>query len=398
MRIIYVTAQFPFGRGEMFIGPEIAELQVQGHHVLVVPRSKGGEVQERYVHELGPSTVLESMISVRVLRAAVQMMLHRPRRALRVLGGLVQSPTLRMAASNLAVFPKGLWLAEMALRWQADHLHAHWAATTATMTMVASEVSGIPWSFTGHRWDIVQGNLLVRKARSATFVRFISKNGYIRALRAGVPEQRARLLHMGVRLPAAGSPEGNVPPRAFRMLCPAALLPVKGHAYLLQALTQIKGNVELWLAGEGPSRRNLKTQVKALDLEKRVAFLGQIPHASILRFYEERQVDAVVLPSVDLGNGLHEGIPVALMEAMAHGVPVISTATGGIPELLEGGAGMLVPPGDPAALASAIERLRGMPDLRTRLGRNGRQRVEEAFAVGQIASRLAHWFSECGTR
>ena len=72
--------------------------------------------------------------------------------------------------------------------------------------------------------------------------------------------------------------------------------------------------------------------------------------------YREGRVGMVVLPSVDLGNNLHEGIPVALIEAMSYNIPVVGTHTGGIPELLEGGAGLIVPDKDPAALADAIER------------------------------------------
>ena len=82
-------------------------------------------------------------------------------------------------------------------------------------------------------------------------------------------------------------------------------------------------------------------------------FVGQVSHTQILEMYVANQVRAVVVPSIDLGNNLHEGIPVSLMEAMAHGVPVVSTTTGGIPELLADGAGILVPPENPQALADA---------------------------------------------
>jgi len=86
---------------------------------------------------------------------------------------------------------------------------------------------------------------------------------------------------------------------------------------------------------------------------------------------------------------------VSLMEAMSCGVPVISTNTGGIPELLEGDAGVLVPPRDPVALAEAIERLVGNPALRWQLGAAGRERVQEQFSLEKVVTELALLFAEC---
>lgn len=398
MRLIYVTSSLPYGPGEAFIIPEILELMRQGSEVLVVPmRPRGHVVHEEavgFMASVVACPVACSQVAQGALFQAARWPLRSPRALLRLLGG----GRLSVLLKNLAVYPKGLWLAGVALEWKADHIHAHWAAATATAAMIASEVSEIPWSFTAHRWDIVEGNLLAAKAKHASFARFISKSGLELALRQGVLEHRARVLHMGVRLPRARDSKSGVLSRPFRLLCPAALLPVKGHAILIQALADLDGDIELWLAGEGPLRKNLEAQVTELGLQERVRFLGWLRHESLLRLYEECQVDVVVLPSLDLGSGLHEGIPVALMEAMAYGLPVISTTTGGIPELLDGGAGLLVPPQDPNALASAIARFSRHPELRERLGQSGRQRVEQEFAIEKVVERLGQWFCESRTK
>ncbi|MBN1393470.1 MAG: glycosyltransferase, partial [Pirellulales bacterium] len=175
------------------------------------------------------------------------------------------------------------------------------------------------------------------------------------------------------------------------VLCPANLLPVKGHEHLLRAMELLKHNgvrCTLRVAGDGALQNKLQCLADELRLGSMVEFLGGVPHDRILEWYRRRLVDAVVLPSVDLGEGVHEGIPVSLMEAMAHGLPVISTTTGGIPELLHDGAGIMTPPKDPAALAEAIERLIRDPDLRTRLGAAGRKRIEEEFAVQSVVEKL----------
>jgi glycosyltransferase involved in cell wall biosynthesis len=128
--------------------------------------------------------------------------------------------------------------------------------------------------------------------------------------------------------------------------------------------------------------------VRELCLDGVVRFLGYVPHEELLRRYRLRGIDFVVLPSVTLGKNQHEGIPVCLMEAMACGIPVVSTSTGGIAELLRDGAGVMVPPADPQALADAIERLVLDPDLRRKLAQAGRRRVEEEFAVEATAGKL----------
>ncbi|MBE3576266.1 MAG: glycosyltransferase [Limnochordales bacterium] len=257
--------------------------------------------------------------------------------------------------------------------------------------MVASEVSGVPWSFTAHRWDIIEGNLIARKSAHATFARFISQSGLQMALSQGVSRQKSFVLHLGVRLPStnlADQPRCFSEPRPFRILCPAALIPRKGHVYLIEALSLLDRDVELWLAGDGELRQALEAQVVKLGLQNRVRFLGQCPHDALLKLYEDRQVDAVVLPS------LHEGIPVALIEAMSYGLPVISTRTGGVPELLDGGAGLLVPPKDSLALAEAIRRLMDNKDLARELGRTGCARVQEQFALDKVVNQLAARFEK----
>lgn len=121
--------------------------------------------------------------------------------------------------------------------------------------------------------------------------------------------------------------------------------------------------------------------------------LGQVSHKSLLAMYAERKIDVVVLPSVDLGNGLHEGIPVALIEAMGYRIATVSTLTGGIPELLDKGAGMLVPARDCEALADALECLLLHPVRRAQVGLAGRNRVEQQFCIEAVVTELSAHFT-----
>jgi len=293
-----------------------------------------------------------------------------------------------------------MWLARIARSWGADHIHAHWAHLTATLAMAASEVSGIPWSFTAHRYDVVLNNLLDDKLRSARFGRFIAREmaAVAQSLVSAEAMTRSEVIHMGVTLPPL--PSGHSSSRATPVvLCPARLERVKGHHYLLEAAATLMRRgiaFELWLAGSGPEEPAIARQVRDLGLEGRVRLLGLLPHATLLRLYERREVDCVVLASLDLGHNVHEGISVALIEAMAHGIPTIGTDTGGMPELLGGGAGLLVPPAEADALAAALERVLGSENLRGELSRAGRKRIEEQFDAGVIARELATRFSGRG--
>lgn len=389
MKIVYVTQRLPFGEGETFVVPEVEALLAAGHDLLIVPRLS----REPVVHDNVGALLARTRAlphAVAVAGAVAEAFARAPRRTAQAFWRLRQTRPRRRAFSNAIATAQGIWLARLARRWGADHIHAHWAHLTATIAMAASAMSGIPWSFTAHRYDIFLNNLLTQKLRSARFGRFIAQDMLAEARPLVTPDALARavVVHMGVTLPPV--PAGGVPPRATPvLLCPARLVPIKGHLYLLDAASRLAANgvaFELLLAGDGPEREAIARRVSTLGLGDRVRLLGTVPHAELLALYRERRIDCVVLPS------LHEGLSVALVEAMAYGVPVIGTRVGGVPELLDRGGGLLVPPADVEALTEALDRVLGSPSLRAELARAGRQRVEAEFEVHAIARELARRF------
>jgi glycosyltransferase involved in cell wall biosynthesis len=122
--------------------------------------------------------------------------------------------------------------------------------------------------------------------------------------------------------------------------------------------------------------------------------MGTVPHAQLLDDLRAHRWDAAVLPSI-VTRQAEEGIPVSLVEAMGAGIPVVSTRTGSIPELLGAGAGLLVEGSDAAGLADALAELARDPDLRIRFAEQGRRRVEAGYDIDLIVSVLARWFEEC---
>ena len=398
MRVVYVTSAFPHGANEPFLGPEIEELERRGCEVVVVPTRARGPV----LHDDASARVSRMRGAPLFSRAIVDGALEeawgsraRAARAVRLLG---RSRTPPILAKNAAVVPKALWLARYARAAGAAHIHAHWASTSSTLAMLASEISGISWSLTAHRWDIVENNLLATKARSACFVRVISEHGAgeLRAL-VGDTGWRPWVLHMGVRLPADRR-RAEPPEPPLRVLVAARFVEKKGHVHLVDAVARLKERgiaVQVDLAGDGPLEPEIRRLVAERRLADDVRFLGTVPHARLVEELGGRRWHVSVVPSVVTPTGELEGIPVSLIEAMAVGVPTVGTETGGIPELLGGGAGLLVPPGDPKALADALGGLAGDPARWAELADRGRARVEEAFSVEAVGEALVARFEEC---
>ena len=395
MRIIYVTQRLPYGHGETFIVPEIEALIDAGHEVLVVPRRSTDPIIHDDVEAL-VARMRRVPGAPAIAAATAAAIVRAPRRVARSLWECRRTRPRRRGISNAIATAEGMWLARLAHAWGADHIHAHWAHLTATMAMGASDLSGIPWSFTAHRYDVLLNNLLDRKLRSARFGRFIARYMLDIATRLVSAEAAARavVIHMGVRIPPTIAPRVD---RAVPVaLCPGRLVPMKGQLYLVDAAAMLAARglpFEIWLAGDGPDRAAIAARIEAHGLEQRVRLLGVLPHAELQRLYRVGAVDCAVLPSVDLGAGVHEGLSVALIEAMAYGIPAISTPTGGQAELLDRGAGVLVPERDAPALADALGGLLGSSDLRGRVGLAGRRRIEQEFDADAIAADLVERFS-----
>jgi colanic acid/amylovoran biosynthesis glycosyltransferase len=397
-RVLYATARLPAGEGEPFIVAEARALERHGWEVIVVPVRGSGQV----VH--GDASGLNAwalpLLNLRILAGGLAEALRRPAAVAHALGLLRGSQSRGVRARNLAVLPKALWLARRARNTGAAHIHAHWASTPSTMAMIAARTADIPWSLTAHRWDIPENNLLRAKVESACFVRSISSHGAAELSRiADLDGFAPAVLHMGVDLPPVSPLE---PPQdALRILTPARLVEKKGHVHLLEALRALRSRgvaLRVDIAGDGPLAPALREKSTELGIEDDVEFLGTVPHDALLERMGAGTWDVVVLPSVITAAGELEGIPVALIEALARGLPVVGTDTGGTGELLGEGAGILVPPGDADALAQALERLVSEPGLRAELGRAGRARVEERFDVERVAAELAARFDDCAKR
>jgi glycosyltransferase involved in cell wall biosynthesis len=383
-RLLYVTSSFPYGLNDRFFAPEVQELLRQGVDVMSVPVRPRGPLTTPDAESL---TQKRALLDFEIARTALLEILADPAAAARAFALLCRSPAPRTLLRNVAAFPKALWLASLARSWKADHIHAHWAGPPSTVALLASKLSGVPWSFTAHADDIAANNLLREKSASAKFVRFIAEGMMDRAriTAPGIDESRWVLVRFGVEVPQQ-PPRNEAPNDPPVLLMAARFAPEKRHDLVLEATRRLidRGvEIEVWFAGpESPLEERAKQLAHRLDLDGVVRFRGFVPRATVLDWLGSGDVDCVVLASD------REGLPVSLIEALSHRVPAIGTEVGGIPELLGDGCGELVPADDADALADAIERVLRTPALRAGVVEAGRARVEREFAVQSVVRRL----------
>jgi len=268
-------------------------------------------------------------------------------------------------------------------------VHAHFATEpTAVASELAAEV-GAPFTFTAHGYDVYRrppADFGARAAAAAAVVTVSQANARHIETVHGVDPERITVLPCGVdtRRFSPGARRADPP----YVVCVARLVPVKNLRLLLAAcrLARDRGReFRCVIVGDGRSRDELVGLRDRLRLRRMVDLVGPAPQREVLAWW--RRATAAVLTSDS------EGMPVSLMEAGACGVPAVTTAVGGAPEVVEDGVtGLLAPPGDAAAVASGLERLLGDAAFARRLGAAARRRVEERFSVErQVDGLLALW-------
>jgi glycosyltransferase involved in cell wall biosynthesis len=400
MNLCFITRSLPFGKFEAFLIPEVLYFLRAGHSVSVVPLRAEGEVVHQDARSLMDCTLDIPLVNSAILAAFFIECARNPLVVAKLLICICRSRTLKIFMQNMAVFPKALWLARYFRSTVIpDHIHAYWISTAATMAMIAATVLKVPWSVTAHRGDIAMNNLIAAKAADCCFVRCINENGAAEVHQLSGALDKVRVLHLGIDIPEmnSGVDERKKPEDMFKILTPANFVEVKGHLYLLQAIRLLIDEGEtlhLDLAGDGELSGRIQQYIAKFGLSDHVSLLGEISHSTLLHQLFSGHWDCVALPSIVTADGAKEGIPVSLMESMAAGIPVVATATGGIPELCGEGAALLVQEKNPAALAAALKRVKHDPETRDRMIEVAKTRVHESYNIKKVGPVLAKMMAE----
>ena len=392
-RINYVIGTYP-QLTTTFIDREINALVRRGIDVRVVamrrpprpPSAAQTSLAERTEYVLPPHPI-------RLAASQLIWLARKPWTYPRTLAFLLSRPHRHQ--SRLRTVAHFLIGAEVALRLRhrADgRLHAHFADRAATVALVAGRLLGTGYSLTAHANDIYLRPTLLATKISESNVSITCTQHNFEYLRERMPpaaRSKLRRIHHGLELSQYARMEGNQPMRPVVMAV-GQLKEKKGLRDLVAAMALLRDAgivAECRIIGDGPQRDELRDLVKRNKLQGTVELLGAIAHEHVLSHFRDATV--FVLPCVVAGDGDRDGIPNAILEAMASGVPVVSTPVSGIPEVIEHGTtGLLIPPGDVSALAAAVERLLLDAELRSRLGRAGRSFVMDAFDADRNAGRF----------
>ena len=396
MRIAYLTNQYPHVR-HTFIRREIVALERHGVEVVrySVRDSGSDAVDPGDQAEYGRTRALLSAGKPALLAALVGAAVSRPARFLRAL-----CQTVRFGRrSDRGVLRHLVYLAEACLlrKWlradAADHLHVHFATNPAAVALFCRLLGGPTYSITIHgpeEWDRPEALSLKDKYEAAAFVVAVSDFGRcqvyrwtdlrfwpnVHVVRCGVDEAFLK-----------GEPDPV--PDTNTLVLVAGLVEQKGHLALIAALALVRdagAEFRMVLVGDGPLRPVLEARVNDLRLTDRVVFAGWQSNAQVREHL--RQARALVMPS------FAENLPVAMMEALATGRPVLGTYIAGVPELVESGTnGWLVPAGNVRATADAVLHiLRAPVDELSRMGRAGAERVRAMHDAAREAGRLKELF------
>lgn len=394
-RLGYVLKRFP-RLSETFVAAELIELQRQGEEVTVFAISRPEEpFTHRFLDEL---------------TCPVVYLPHRPLRqvgrvARAVAGCLRTDPRGWSRAAVASLWPPRIagWrrLAQASVLRQEmasrgiDHAHAHFATAAARLVNLTWRMGGPDYSVTAHAKDIwhseVRLDHLRDKLAPARFVATVSEANltYLRRVLGGtVP---VHLVPNSVDLRRLVS-TGRTPEDPPIVLTVARLVEKKGIADLVEAcrrLTAAGMPLRLEVVGDGPLRASLEAGARAGGVD--AVFHGSRPQEQVLDAYARASV--FVLPCVVAPTGDRDGLPTSVLEAMALGVPVVTTGVNGLVDaVVHDTTGLVVPEHDPGALAAAIERILSDPALAARLAGAARRRVETQFSLEATVTRLRSLF------
>ncbi len=392
-KLAYLISQYP-AVNHTFILREVRGLRELGLEICTIsilcpdraPEAMSAEERE----ELASTLYVRPKGILFQLRALGRALLQRP---VALFKGIKAS--LALSRWNLFTAAKhcryllealvvGFWMQEQQLR----HIHTHFASTVALLVRVMFPVQMSSTIHGPDEFNDPVGFLLREKIESAEFVVAISYYGRSQLMRFVEYDHwhKLKVIRLGVNTSEySPTPRLDSSQRPLEVICVGRLAPAKGQHLLIEACAQLvrQGHsLVLRLVGGGPDRQSLESLVKALHMEQHVFFLGPLPHHKVLDLY--RAADLFALAS------FAEGIPVVLMEAMALTLPCVATTITGIPELIRHEVeGILVPPSDVEALASAIRRLETDAPLRQRLGIAGRERVLNEYDIHRNIRLLA---------
>jgi len=402
MKILYITAKTPWSKEESFILDELNEIINQNHNLLIIPRNPSKKIFHEEAKKLLKNTIWLPLLNSKMLTNFLKILFTKFIAWKILYRILINSRNPWILIKNLAILPKAFFIAKIIKKEGINHIHAHWGSTTSTMAYVISQINHIPWSLTLHRWDIKENNLLKEKAKSVKFIRCISKHGkneLIEIIGDGYLE-KIKVIHLGIKIKKQINNKKEklnyLKNDILKIVTPGHFLEVKGHKYLIKACSLLvkKGikNFHCFFYGHGPLKNTLKKMITKYNLNDFISIKNTIPQEKLFDKYRNKEINLIIMPSINTKDQQHEGIPVSLMEAMAYKIPAISTNTGGVPELLSNNAGIIIEDKNSEKLAEAIKSIIKNKILISKISKRGHDKIVNEFNVEKNTKKLLKLF------
>lgn len=405
-RVIYIVRSWP-RLSQTFVVNEVLALERRGVEIAIysLVRSHEEIVQPGVDDVRAPVRYLEDQLAepwLRRVRVHLVALSASPSRYLHLLRYCLANPALAAGygeCSTLACFARAVRIAAglEAMRAAGKHpvrIHAHFAHDPALVGLLVARLTGLPFSFTAHARDLIQippESLATRAAAATTLVTCCRENAtYVDSVVPPTRRPPVLVLHHGVELTRFHPTFRDPAVPVLRLVSVGRLVEKKGYVELLHALAAASEADLLFtcdIFGDGPLEAQLLALRAELQLDERVRFMGARDSDGIRRALGE--ADAFVLTPQVTADGDRDGIPNVLVEAMACGLPVVTTTAGGITELVQHERnGLVCDPGNVPAVAAAVTRLLRDPRLRARLGAAARNTVEADYDVDAAAEAM----------
>jgi glycosyltransferase involved in cell wall biosynthesis len=389
--LAYVFERFP-SYVQTFCHREVSELQRQGAALTIFSiRRPEDELPQDWdkrlidkIHYLPGEAELREEVASAKRRGLL------PKNALREIEKLGRQPDFLRLYQGAYI---GIRLRERNLK----HVHAHFAGLAARTAFWIKEFFGIPYSVTAHANDIFAPRPfaigLDKLIDSASAV--VTESDYSAALlRAQFPQNSKKILRIYNGIDVSQFHQPSFDACTPLIISVGRLVEKKGFADLIEACWRLNErglSFRCEIIGEGPLEDSLRAQIAKSELESLVRLVGPQTQDEIARRLSTATV--FCLPCVVEQGGGRDNLPTVIAEAMASALPVVSTPIAGVPEMVtDNVSGFLVPPGDPAALADALNKVVGDKKLARRFGEHGRERAERLFSIEKSALSLIDLF------
>lgn len=396
--IAYLASEYP-ALTHTFIFREIVKVREAGIEVKTASIKRCGDLnvmtpEERaeaeatmYIKARDKTSIVKDIVGFKIRHPILHL-----RMVARAFGFALDRKTSWF--KSLAYLVEAIVLLQWAKREKVEHIHVHFANPAATVALIAEASGLIAYSLSIHgptEFFNIERDLIPEKVANATFVRCISNYCRSQLWRIANPHtwDKFHIVHCSV-----DTTKYTVPakPHAGKgeVLCVGRLVPAKGQELLIRSCKALKDRgvpCSLTIVGNGPDRTHLEEVATELGITDAVTFTGPVGQGEIQQYYDRATVFA--LPS------FAEGLPVVMMEAMAKGIPCISTFIMGHPELIENGVnGLLVSASDQDALTDGLAMILSDDALRARLAAGCREKVVAEFDASDCGERMAKVFKQ----